>query len=245
MSFGGAFRREDQRMERPDSTPPVANLLGHSIREAVGLLLPVSCVGCGEPDAALCDRCLASVPGPGPVRTLPDGFPVWAGTDYDGVVRRAILALKNDQRTDVARGLGGILRRAFDQALAELPARAGTVTDLRLATIPSSRSAYRRRGYRPVDRVLAKAGLKAEHPLTLTRQPGDQIGLGIAGRQHNLAGSMRAVRRMDGAAFLLIDDVITTGATVIEGRRALEAGGASVIGAAVIAATPRRIRPTL
>ena len=232
-------------MEHPAATPSVANLIGRSIREAVGLLLPVACVGCGEPDAALCDSCLASVPGPPAVRTLAGDLPVWAGTDYDGVVRRAILALKNDQRTDVARGLGVILRRAFDQALAELPARVGTVTDLRLATIPSSRSAYRRRGYRPVDRVLAKAGLKAEHPLALTRQPGDQIGLGIVGRQRNLAGSMRAVRRVDGARFLLIDDVVTTGATVIEGRRALEAGGASVIGAAVLAATPRRIRPTV
>ena len=232
-------------MERPDTTPPVANLVGRSIREAIGLLLPIACVGCGEPDAALCDSCLASVPGPPAVRILADDFPVWAGTDYDGVVRRAILALKNEQRTDVARGLGIVLRRAFEQALAELPARAGTVTDLRLATIPSSRSAYRRRGYRPVDRVLTKARLKAEHPLALTRQPGDQIGLGIAGRQRNLARSMRAVKRVNGATFLLIDDVVTTGATVIEGRRALEANGASVIGAVVIAATPRRIRPTL
>ncbi|GGF01186.1 ComF family protein [Mycetocola zhadangensis] len=229
-------------MEVSDSTP-VAQVVGRALREAIGVLLPVACVGCGQADAALCDACLASVPKPPAVRELDDGFPVWAATDYDGVVRRALLALKNEQRTDVAAALGGLLRSAFDRALTELPARAGTVADVTLATIPSSRSAYRRRGYRPVDRLVANARLAAEHPLALVRQPDDQIGLGIAGRQRNLTGSLRARNRATGRCYLIVDDVVTTGATLLEARRALEQSGARVLGGVVLAATPRRILP--
>lgn len=228
----------------PSSALTTANCVGRAFREALGLLLPLACVGCGEPDVALCDTCMSSVGDPPAVRTLDGSCPVWAGADYDTVLRRAILALKNEQRTDLAAPLAFILRRAFDLALVELPRRSGTIADLRLATMPSSSAAYRRRGYRPVDRVLAKAGLVAEHPFRLVRQPDDQIGLGRAGRQRNLVGSMRASGRVDGRTFLLVDDVITTGATLLEARRALTVAGARTAGAVVIAATRRRILPS-
>ncbi len=219
-----------------------AHLVRRAVREAIGLLLPVTCVSCGEPDAALCANCLASVGEPPAVRILADGFPVWAGAEYETALRRALLALKNDQRTDTATALGTVLRRAFDLALVELPRHTGTVSDLRLAALPSSRAAYRRRGYRPVDRVVAKAGLAAEHPFRMTRQPGDQIGLGIQGRQRNLTGSLVASRAVAGGTFLLVDDVVTTGATLLEARRALDTAGARTVGAVAIAAT-RRTHP--
>ncbi|AWB85827.1 ComF family protein [Mycetocola zhujimingii] len=215
-----------------------------AFREAIGLLLPVACVACGEPDSALCPACVSRIGEPPVVPDIVDAFPVWAGAEYDGVVRRAILALKNDQRTDVAVALSHVFRRALDAALAELPQRVGTVTDLRLATLPSSRAAYRRRGYRPVDRVLRKGGLAAEHPLRLVRQPHDQVGLGRAGRQRNLGGSLLASERVAGGSFLVVDDVVTTGATLREARRALDSAGARTVGAVVIAATPLRILAT-
>lgn len=215
-----------------------------AFREAIGLLLPVACVACAEPDVALCAGCVASIGEPPEVRDIGDTFPVWAGAEYAGAVRRAILALKNDQRTDVAAALSPVLRRAVDAALAELPRHAGTITDLRLATLPSSRAAYRRRGYRPVDRVLRKGALAAEHPLRLVRQPHDQVGLGRAGRQRNLVGSLRASERVAGGTFLVVDDVVTTGATLREARRALDSAGARTVGAVVIAATPLRIIAT-
>ncbi len=211
-------------------------------REALASLVPVACVGCGLPDAAVCAPCENRMAADATRREIEPGFPVWAGTAYTDVARRAILALKNEQRTDAAAALARVLVRAISASVLELsglPEPPGSVT---LAALPSSRPAYRRRGYRPVDSVVAKTGLRLEHPLAWRRQPADQIGLTFEERRSNLSGSLRPRGPVDGRCFLLIDDVVTTGATLLEFRRALVAAGASVLGAAVIAATPRRVR---
>lgn len=212
--------------------------LARTAREALALLLPVSCAGCGEPDAAVCLDCAARMSGPALHHEIGPGFPVWAGTAYTGTARRVILALKNEHRTDAAAALARVLTSAVDAALLELP---GTEpgAPLALAALPSTRSAYRRRGYRPVDVVVARTPLRLEHPLAWSRQPADQVGLTIDERRRNLDGSLSARRWARGRRFLLVDDVVTTGATLLESKRALTAGGARVVGAVTIAATER------
>ena len=80
-------------------------LPGSAFVDAMAVLLPVSCAGCGEADRALCGACRGQL-APEPVlRSLDDGTPVWAALAYDGVVRRVILGLKEQGRTDVARAL--------------------------------------------------------------------------------------------------------------------------------------------
>jgi predicted amidophosphoribosyltransferase len=70
----------------------------------------------------------------------------------------------------------------------------------------------------------------------------DQAGLDARARAVNLAGSMRcrpgAWRRP--GAVVIVDDVLTTGATAREAQRALEAADVAVTGIAVVAATARR-----
>ncbi|HEV2087046.1 MAG TPA: phosphoribosyltransferase family protein, partial [Cryptosporangiaceae bacterium] len=78
----------------------------------------------------------------------------------------------------------------------------------------------------------------------VARRTGDSVGLSAAQRSANVAGAFRVTSRPVGPATLvLVDDVVTTGATLGEAARAMAAGGAPPVGAAVVAATPRRRRP--
>lgn len=223
--------------------PPLRPALAAAAREALALFVPVSCVGCGEPDASVCDRCAAAMSGPVLRQDLAAGFPAWAGTEYTGVARRAILALKNDGRTDATGALARPLAAALDAAVADLSTPSPAPGTVALAAVPSTRAAYRRRGYRPIDVLVRPTRIRLEHPLGWGRQPADQIGLGREARQANLAGSLRAGLAVSGRCFLLVDDVVTTGGTLREARRAITEAGGVVVGAAVVAATQRRILP--
>lgn len=91
---------------------------------------------------------------------------------------------------------------------------------------------------------LLRAGVRVDcaRLLTQVRRVADQAGLPGAERAANLAGALRVSRP---AAVLrrrvvVVDDVITTGASLAEAARALEEAGAQVLAAATVAATPRR-----
>jgi predicted amidophosphoribosyltransferase len=83
-------------------------------------------------------------------------------------------------------------------------------------------------------------GVAARPLLAPTRSVADQAGLDTSGRARNLAGALAARRCADGLRVVVVDDVVTTGATLAEATRALRAAGAEVLGAAVVAATVRR-----
>ncbi len=163
---------------------------------------------------------------------------MWSGVTFEGVAARVVRALKEDGRTGLARDLAPALRAAVAAAEGSAP-HGGSVT---LVPIPTSRAAYRRRGYRVVELVARRAGLRVSPLLRAARTAADQRGLDRSERRRNVAGSLRA-RGAEGRRVIVIDDVVTTGATLEEAFRALRAGGAEVIGAATIAATPRRAAP--
>ena len=92
-------------------------------------------------------------------------------------------------------------------------------------------------------RVAAVTGTRpAADVLLLTRSVRDSAGLGTAERRVNLSGAMVARTAPAGWAAVLVDDIVTTGSTLSEARRALVEAGWPVLGAAVVAATPRRNR---
>ncbi len=203
--------------------------------EALVLVLPVVCAGCGEPDVTLCESCLDALE-PTPrqrIHSADDiaaGMPVWSGLRFDGVVARVLRSLKEEGRTGLARSLA--------PALAAAVAAAGDPAAV-IVPIPTSRAAFRRRGYRVVELVAARAGLRVVPLLAQTRRTADQRGLDHERRRENVARSLRA-RDAGGRRVIVIDDVVTTGATLAEAARALRAAGADVICAATIAATPLR-----
>jgi predicted amidophosphoribosyltransferase len=215
--------------------------LGRVLATLVDLLLPARCVGCGRPGAALCPVCLPA--GLVDVRAGPD-LAVCAAACYDGPIRTALIAYKERGRRDLARPLGGLLAAALP------PSAVGTY----LVPVPSTRAARRARGgdhvarlARVAARVAARAAAshcgpaRVATPLRWTRAVADSAGLDAASRAANVGQAMRATPPPASAcSAVIVDDIFTTGATLLEATRALRAAGWRVDGAAVVAATPRR-----
>jgi ComF family protein len=220
------------------------------IAALLDLLLPRCCPGCARrlPAArrgvVLCPACTVALSGE-PVRAVPTPCPpglppTRAAAAYDAPVRDIVLAHKERGRLALSFPLADALARAA------LPARPDV-----LVCVPSSRAAVRARGYDHAHRLAVRAarrlGVPAVRALVATRRVADQSGLGADGRAANLSGAFavdpRAVPRLAGRRIVLVDDVMTTGATLAEAARALRAAGLTVTGGAVVAASMRRTPP--
>lgn len=234
---------------------PPAALASVALRagaDALALLFPVSCAGCGAPDIALCPACRALVEGPGDLsRRLDGGLIVHSAFRYEGEIARMLRALKQEGRTALARPFGHALAAlaagpAGPAGRAALPAgRAALGADRPRALyvpVPTSRAAQRRRGYGVVELILRRSGLPSASLLRAARRADDQRLLGREERARNVSGTLRALPASAGVPVMIVDDVVTTGATLAEAARALEAAGARVVGAITVAATPRRGR---
>lgn len=201
-----------------------------AVLDAWAVLFPVECAGCGAPDRAVCVDCRAALTSDPTPRTTAGGLTVVTALRYEGVPRRVLLALKEQERLDVATALS----RPLAAALAA--ARPGAAE---LTPVPTSRAAYRRRGFDPVALLLRRAGYRPVRVLRHTRSIGRQKTLGAAERAANLRGALAARRPLGGRRFVLIDDVLTTGATLDEAARAIREGGGEVDLAICLAFTPR------
>ncbi|MFG2291567.1 ComF family protein [Streptomyces sp. NPDC048595] len=222
-------------------------------RELAGLILPVACAGCGRPRTELCGECRRALARDGRgarrVRPWPEpaGLPrVWAGAPYADEVRAVLLAHKERGALRLAGPLGTVL--------------AGAVRGLRpgggplpLVPVPSARRSVAGRGHDPVRRIalaaagaLRKAGVGEGAgarvlPVLRQRRPvADQAGLSARQRLANVTGALEvrgeAGRLLTGQPVVLVDDLVTTGATLAEAARAIAAAGGRVTGAAVVAA---------
>ncbi|MGL4339195.1 MAG: ComF family protein [Rhodoglobus sp.] len=202
-----------------------------ALLDAWALLMPVECAGCGAQDRGLCADCREElIPIPTP-RTTSGGLGVVTALRYEAQVRRVILAFKEHHRTDLALVLAEALESAIRYAVPD--------DSVEFAPVPSSRAAYRRRGYDPVFILLRRAGITPSRVLRQVRRTVRQKSLDSAGRAENVRGAFRASVHLTGRRFLLIDDVLTTGATLDDAARAIRAAGGEVIGAATVAFTPR------
>jgi predicted amidophosphoribosyltransferase len=222
--------------------------------DLVDLALPRSCAGCGERGHVLCPACRAEIGGEGVLDVLGTRAaltePVCAAGWYDGPLRSAVLEFKRRGSAELARPLAALLAGAVAGVVSAAAEDIAAAPPGRLAVIPapSRAAAVRQRGADHV-RVLARAlrvpSVYACPALRVRSRVADSAGLTAAERAANLAGAMRAVRRpaRPGAAAVLVDDILTTGATAAESIRALRTAGWAVVGVAVLAATPMRRGP--
>ncbi|HET7385253.1 MAG TPA: phosphoribosyltransferase family protein [Nocardioidaceae bacterium] len=228
------------------------------------LFLGVACAGCEAPGRPLCRGCAGALPRGGRVcwpTPPPAGLVLpMAAADYDGVVKTLLNAHKERGVLALASPLGAVLATVVADLLLTVPAPSGQESAghggrVLLVPVPSRRRVVRARGHDPLLRIsrvaataLRASGIRATVcPLLLgCGVVADQAGLTATDRATNLAGTMRcrALRaRPAGARLVVVDDVVTTGATAREAQRALEQAGLSVAGIAAIAATRRRLGP--
>jgi predicted amidophosphoribosyltransferase len=238
-----------------------------SLLAAMDLALPAECAGCGLMPGLLCRNCGSALAAPARSawpRPSPAGLPPpWAVAGYDGSVRAALLAHKEQGRAALARPLGGALacsvRAALASTVEEGPPRdllpTGRAARVVLVPMPSRRRAGRERGRDPTlaiarqaARLLRSAGrdVSVRPVLRMAGTVQDQSGLDAQARAANLRDAVllpdRWVAQLsnDGTRVVLVDDIITTGASLAAAAVTLRRTRIEVVGAALVAATRRR-----
>lgn len=220
----------------PAATLGIVNrILQGVLLDAAAVLAPVACAGCGADDRALCPACRAALAPALRYDRLDDGTPLVSALEYAGPVRQAILAFKERGRTDVARALARPLAAAMRDAAERIPFADAPA----MCAVPSSRAAFRRRGYDPVSVVVRAAGWRPVPLLRHTRRHEEQKALGQAERARNVVNSLAARHPVTGRRLIVVDDIVTTGATITEAVRALRAAGGEVPFALTLAFTAR------
>ncbi|MCK7637707.1 ComF family protein [Corynebacterium pygosceleis] len=202
------------------------------------LLLPKHCAGCGAVGVTLCEPCRTAwrrIPFRVEPRVDPR-VPVFALGPWGGVHRSTVLAIKERGRRDAIPEVGAVLRSAivFLSARGELPECSGIV----LSPAPTRKRAARLRGGDPVTAICRATGLTVVQLVHLDASVEDSAGLDAPARRANLVGAVRDERRRPRVdeGVVLVDDVVTTGATATATIERLSVAGIQVTGVVALTA---------
>jgi ComF family protein len=191
---------------------------------------PTKCLFCNRLGSRVCSVCESSV-GSSPRLVYRDGRIGFSATDYNDDAKKLLRSFKELGESELA----STMARAILPLLGcfeELPSL--------LVPIPSNRSSLRARGFNPAELLarevsLRRPGLTWANLFVRTRETLDQSKLSPTERHENQAGSL--VARVGQGSVLIVDDVITTGATITQAAKDLEKAGYFVQGFITFAET--------
>lgn len=204
------------------------------------MLFPPRCASCKRPGALLCGACQAQlVRYPGTMRRLPPALDaVEIGFVFGGPLRAAVHQLKYAGARRMAQPLGALMAATVTGHIQAWPVDA-------LVPIPLHPQRLAERGYNQAAElavVIAQSlGVPVADHLVRTRATTQQASLHARERAANVAGAFQWVGGTVPARVALIDDVLTTGATMNACAEALRAGGAQHVRGLALA----RSRPDL
>jgi competence protein ComFC len=192
------------------------------------MIFATQCAGCDARGASLCRTCRFALV----ARTLPAAPPgVIAAVAFSGRARQVLLGFKYHNRRAVAAHLAGLLVNRM--------ARSGTRADV-VTWAPTSPRRRRGRGFDQAELIARQVARQLGVPCRrlLERDGAGEPQTG-RGRERRFQGpEFRAHPRVPRSRILLVDDVVTTGATLASAAEALRRAGAADVVQAAVAATP-------
>lgn len=205
------------------------------LRALVHLLVPPRCAVCArptEPARTLCEPCERALLSAGPLRFPLDGLEVTSAAPYEGVARRLVARLKFSGRTALAAPAAAVMAAAWPEAH-----RPGAA----LVPVPGVGLRVRARGFDPAALLAAELARRTGAELVPCLRRADrsrQVGRSRSQRLHEgprVHARAGAARELAGRPVWLVDDVVTTGATLTACVRALRAAGIRCAGALTLA----------
>lgn len=227
-----------------------------SLAEAlIGVLAPPTCVGCGAEGRGLClacreaevlpygEKCFGCGQLSRRARTCDScrraGAPryVWVATDYDGLARQLITVYKFQHQRAAAATLAEIMA---DNLLTYVSDDELAAKNYVITFVPTATGRIRQRGFDHAKLLAVDLSrrLRLDRATTLARVgQQQQVGARRAARQRqaNSAYEVRNIKAIEGRNVLLVDDVVTTGATLAAAAKQLRQGGAKRVDAVVFA----------
>ena len=198
------------------------------IDELLDLLLPTRCALCDALGSSICSKCVGNLQFE-QTQVLREALVGVVAARYGDKEKKLLHAFKENGQTSLAAHLAEPLAAILREWSPSLQRPI-------LVPVPSSRDNYKKRGFMPTKllgkRVCKQSGQACDlvDSLRFHRNVFDQAHLDSGARRANLAGSMLSDTRVSGRQVIILDDVVTTGSTILEAARAVAAAGGTVVG---------------
>ena len=208
--------------------------------ELLNIVMPTRCILCEQIGSVLCDVCFADIKQP--IRQVSRlDISGYATNTYSENIASLIHEFKENQQLSLANNMAAVMwpgLQNFD------------LDKVLLVPMPSKKTSFAMRGFNPAEELAKRISRQAARGanirvsvsrcLKITGTVSDQAALSGEARRTNLDGTMSLAGFPAGHSAILIDDVVTTGATLREAQRCLINAGVKVQGFLAFAETPPR-----